>query len=108
MGTREYLGEFEQVALLALVRLDSQAYGMTIRQEIERRTGRSVSTGQLYSALNRLESKGFISSYVADPTPVRGGRAKRYFKAEPQGIDALKRSREILALMWDGLDPQAV
>jgi DNA-binding PadR family transcriptional regulator len=105
---RDHLGDFEHVVLLAVVRLDDSAYGMTIRQEIERRIGRAVSIGQIYSALNRLENKGFISSMVSDPTPVRGGRAKRYFKAEPLGVDVLRRARTVLSLMWEGLDPQTL
>jgi len=105
---RDHLGDFEHVVLLAVVRLGDSAYGVTIRQEIERRIGRAVSIGQIYSALNRLENKGFISSMVSDPTPVRGGRAKRYFKAEPLGVDVLRRARTVLSLMWEGLDPQTL
>jgi PadR family transcriptional regulator PadR len=109
MGSRDqHLGDFEHVVLLGIVRLGPDAYGTTIRQEIERRIGRAVSIGQIYSALNRLENKGFISSHVGDPSPVRGGRAKRYFKPNARGIEVLRRSREVLSLMWDGLDPQAL
>ena len=105
MGKREYLGEFEQVILLAIIRLGDKAYGARMRDEIERRYGRTVSIGQLYTALNRLEAKGLVSSRLADPTPVRGGRTKRYFHVEPGGLEALRRCRELVALLWEGLDP---
>ena len=99
------LGEFEQVILLAIAHLGSQAYGTSIRREIEARTGREIAVGALYTGLERLERKGYVSSLMADPTPQRGGRAKRHFQIEPDGAAALKRSREMLAKMWDGLSP---
>ena len=99
------LGEFEQVILLAIAHLGSQAYGTSIRREIEARTGREIAVGALYTGLERLERKGYVSSVMADPTPQRGGRAKRHFQIEPDGAAALKRSREMLAKMWDGLSP---
>jgi DNA-binding PadR family transcriptional regulator len=97
------LGEFEQVVLLAIAHLANDAYGMTIRREIEARTGRVISIGALYTALERLELKGCVSSTMSDPTPQRGGRAKRLFRLERSGVTALKRSRETLASMWAGL-----
>ena len=103
MKSREYLGEFEQVVLLTLVRLKDQAYGMAIRQEIADRTGRDVGIGSIYSALDRLETKGYISSRLADPTPERGGRAKRYYGLERAGFLAIKRAQEMHAQLWDGL-----
>ncbi len=105
MGKGDYLGEFEQIVLLAVLRLGKNAYGVTILEEIERRTQRSVMIGAVYATLDRLESKRYISSKVGDPTPERGGRAKRFFKITAQGSAALKRSREILVNMWAGLDP---
>ena len=99
------LGEFEQVVLLAIAHLDGDAYGTTIRREIEARTGRVISIGALYTALDRLELKGCVSSSLSDPTPQRGGRAKRLFRLERCGITALKRSRETLESMWAGLSP---
>lgn len=105
MAKGEYLGEFEQIVLLAALRLGKNAYGVTIWEEIEKRTGRPVMLGAVYSTLDRLEAKRYISSKVGDPTPERGGRAKRFFKITAQGSAALKRSREILASMWAGLDP---
>ena len=71
------IGDFEQLILLALVRLGSDAYGVTIRREIEERTGRVISPGALYTALDRLEKRGFVSSRLGDPTPERGGKRKR-------------------------------
>ncbi len=105
MGKGEYLGEFEQIVLLAVLRLGKNAYGVTILEEIEQRTGRSVMIGAVYATLDRLESKRYISSRVGDPTPERGGRAKRFFKITAQGSAALERSRRILQNMWAELDP---
>ncbi|MEX2272785.1 MAG: helix-turn-helix transcriptional regulator [Vicinamibacterales bacterium] len=99
------LGEFEQIVLLAIARLGSEAYGTTIRREIEDRTGREIAVGALYTALERLERKGYVASVISDPTPQRGGRARRHFTVAAQGAAALKRSRETLARMWDGLSP---
>jgi PadR family transcriptional regulator, regulatory protein PadR len=104
MAARAYLGELEQIVLLALIRLGDNAYGVPIRQEIERRTKRSLSIGALYRTLERLEDKGFVSSRTGDPTPERGGRAKRFFRAEPLGLRALRRTRDALDVMWEGLD----
>lgn len=105
MGKGDYLGEFEQIVLLAVLRLGKNAYGVTIWEEIEKRTGRSAIIGAVYATLDRLETKRFISSKVGDPTPERGGRAKRFFKITAQGSVALERSRKILENMWAGLDP---
>jgi PadR family transcriptional regulator PadR len=104
MAARAYLGELEQIVLLALIRLGDNAYGVPIRQEIERRTKRSLSIGALYRTLERLEDKDFVSSRTGDPTPERGGRAKRFFRAEPLGLRALRRTRDALDVMWEGLD----
>lgn len=102
----ESLGEFEQVILLAIVHLGDEAYGTAIRREIEERTGREIAVGALYTALERLERKGFVASTMSDPLPQRGGRSRRNFRLQPQGAAALKRSRDLLAKMWDGLTPQ--
>ena len=90
--------------LLAIVRLRADAYGSTIRREIEERTGRSIAIGALYTALDRLERKGYVSSRLSDPTPQRGGRAKRFFRLRPAGAAALERSREALNRMWAGVE----
>lgn len=99
------LGEFEQSLLLAVVHLGATAYGVTIQREIEARTGREVAVGALYTSLGRLERKGYVRSTLAEPTPERGGRAKRYFTIRPAGIAALRQSRERMLRMWEGLQP---
>lgn len=108
MPAHEHPGEFEQIVLLALLRLGQQAYGVPIRREIEARTKRSVSIGALYRTLDRLEAKGFVRSWTGDPTPERGGRAKRFFRVEPLGLKALRRTKELLERMWQDLDLRRV
>ncbi|MEM9681756.1 MAG: helix-turn-helix transcriptional regulator [Pseudomonadota bacterium] len=103
MPKGDYLGEFEQLVLLALLRLGDTAYGVTIRRELSERAERDVSFGTVYSTLDRLEEKGFISSRMGEPTAERGGRAKKYFKIEAAGEHALRRSRETADRMWAGL-----
>jgi DNA-binding PadR family transcriptional regulator len=105
MAGREHLGEFEQIVLLAIVRLGQEAYGVPIRLDIEQRTGRAVTVGALYRTLDRLEDKGYISSAFSDPTPERGGRSKRYFTVRPRGLRTLRASRKALSAMWEGLEP---
>ena len=104
MSRGDFLGEFEQAVMLTLARLKEQAYGMAIREEIEQRTGRSIGIGSVYSALDRLERKGHVSSSLGDPTPERGGRAKRYYRLEARGRIALARAREMQARLWEGLE----
>jgi PadR family transcriptional regulator PadR len=104
MSSREFLGEFEQIVLLAVLRLQKDAYGVPIRREIEHRVKRTVTVGALYSTLDRLEAKGYVSSWFADPTAERGGRSKRFFRVEPLGLNAIRRSQEALAMMLEGLD----
>jgi DNA-binding PadR family transcriptional regulator len=104
MSSREFLGEFEQIVLLAVLRLQKDAYGVPIRREIEHRVQRTVTVGALYSTLDRLEAKGYVSSWFADPTAERGGRSKRFFRVEPLGLNAIRRSQEALAMMLEGLD----
>src|SRR4051812_10680451 len=101
----EALGEFEQSLLLAIVHLGDSAYGVTIRQEIEARTGRDGAGGALYTSLARLERKGYVRSTMSDPTPQRGGRSKRHFTLRAAGAAALRQSRERLDRMWHGLQP---
>ena len=104
MPKLDSLGEFEQSALLAVAHLGEQAYGVTIRREIEARTGRNVSIGALYTALDRLERKGLVSSRMSDPTPERGGRSRRYYELRAAGATALRQSRDRLERMWAGLE----
>jgi PadR family transcriptional regulator len=104
MAKSDSLGGFEHVVMLALLRLHKQAYGVTVRQEIERRTGREVSIGAIYATLDRLETKGCVTSRVGDPTPERGGRAKRFFTVTTRGIAAVNRTHDVLRRMTQGLD----
>jgi PadR family transcriptional regulator, regulatory protein PadR len=99
------LGEFEQLVLLAVLRLGESAYAVTIRQEIEERTGRSVSRGAIYITLDRLEKKGYLVSRLADATAERGGRSKRYYEVRPVGAAALRESWSALRKMWEGMEP---
>jgi PadR family transcriptional regulator PadR len=104
MPRSPFLGDFEHVVLLALMRLGEGAYGTSIRREIESHTGRSVSVGALYTALDRLERRGFVATRIGDPTPERGGRARRYYRLKASGYAALERSRSVLLQMWDGFE----
>jgi DNA-binding PadR family transcriptional regulator len=99
------LGEFEAVVLLAVLRLGDNAYGVTILREIQRQAARAVSRGAVYVTLDRLERKKLVASRLADPTPERGGRAKRYFRVQPAGVAALRDARRALARLWKGLEP---
>lgn len=101
MGSREYLGAFEQVVLLALLRLRGPAYGAEIHQEIQRTTGRDVSIPAVYVTLKRMERKGLVVSEVTDPPS--GRRATRNYRILPAGNDALARSRALLERLWHGL-----
>jgi len=103
--SRESLGEVEQLVLLAILRLGDEAYGVPIVEEILERTGRDVARAAVYLALRRLRQKGLVSSRLADPEPVPGGKAKRYFRVEPDGIERLAEARSTLMSMWDGLQP---
>src|SRR6266436_973559 len=99
MDGNDRLGRFEELVLLALVRLRENAYGVTVRREIAERTGRDVSFGAVYTTLERLERKGYVKSRMGEPTPERGGRAKRYFQIEAPGIRALNETQETIASM---------
>lgn len=103
--TKKKLGEFEQIVLLAVMRLGEGAYGVTIRREILERTGRDVALGSIYPTLDRLQAKGYVSSWTGEPTSERGGRAKRHFKLEADGLAVLHQSRRELDAMWAGLHP---
>jgi DNA-binding PadR family transcriptional regulator len=98
------LGEFEQLILLAILRLRDDAYGVTIRAELADRARRTVAPGALYTALDRLESKGLIASRMSDPTPQRGGRAKRNVTVTAAGMKALTRSVQAYERLLDGLN----
>ncbi|NOT06797.1 MAG: PadR family transcriptional regulator [Gemmatimonadales bacterium] len=100
-----YLGEFEQLVMLALLHLGRDGYGITVRRELEERAGRSVSLGTVYKTLLRLEAKGYVGSTVGDPTPERGGRRKKLYFVTVPGRQALARSLAALKGMSRGLDP---
>jgi len=104
MPRGEYLGEFEQMVMLAVARLGTGAYGMAILDEIHHRTGTDAAVGSVYAALDRLERRGYVASSIGDPTPERGGRAKRYFAVEPAGAFALTRSRAAIDALWKDLE----
>jgi DNA-binding PadR family transcriptional regulator len=104
MGGKLYLGEFEHIVMAAVLRLDGEAYGTRIIQEIEDATGTRVKSGSLYITLDRLEAKGYVASRVADPEPGRGGRPKRYMTVTPAGLRILKEAREVMLTMWQGLE----
>jgi DNA-binding PadR family transcriptional regulator len=99
----QVLGDFEQLILFALIRLGADAYGVTIRAQIEARTGRAVSPGALYTALDRLEKRGLVVSRLGDPTPQRGGKRKRLYTLQPAGERALARVYESMRLMANGV-----
>jgi len=88
------------MVLLALIRLGEDAYGVPISQAIEESTGRDVLVGSVYAALERLEEKGFVSSRVGEPTPERGGRAKRYFRITARGLRQVRETRRALIKLW--------
>jgi PadR family transcriptional regulator, regulatory protein PadR len=97
------LGEFEQVVLLAILRLGDDAYGVTIRDEIRKRTDREPTPGALYTTLDRLEDKGLVTSRMGDPTPQRGGRAKRFFRVSAIGVEAVARAQRSYRRLLEGL-----
>jgi DNA-binding PadR family transcriptional regulator len=99
------LGEFEQLVLLALVRLGSEAYGVAIRDEIEREAGRDVTLGAVYTTLLRLENKRLVSPRLGDPSPQRGGRRKKFYRPEAAGRRELAASLRALRRMTRGLTP---
>src|SRR5712675_1520 len=103
MPGRDYLGEFEHLIVLALLRLEDRAYGVTVRQEIELRTKREVSIGAVYATLDRLEAKGYVASQMGDPTPERGGRSKRFFRVTAKGASAVKHTHRTLRSLTEGL-----
>jgi PadR family transcriptional regulator, regulatory protein PadR len=98
------LGEFEQLVLLALVRLGPDAYGATVRREIEEHAGREVSISAVYTTLERLEQKGLVRSRIGAPTPERGGRRRRHFELLPLGARSLRDAYRALAGMTAGIE----
>jgi PadR family transcriptional regulator PadR len=103
MPKHNYLGDFELMVLLALMRLGQDAYGVPIAQEIEQQSGREIALGTVYAALERLEEKGLVSSELGEPTSQRGGRAKRYFHTTKKGLREVCEARRALINLWRGL-----
>lgn len=97
------LSDLEVLALAAVMRLGPDAYGVSIKEEIGSRTGRSVSIGSLYKALKRLETRGYVTPSIGEPIAERGGRARKHFLVEPEGREALEASLQALRSMVDGL-----
>jgi len=97
---RELLTDFELMLLLAVLRAGDEAYGVMIAREIEQTAGRTVLLPAAYAALDRLERNGLVASTVGDPTPSRGGRAKRFFRVTPRGLKAIKDTRRALVALW--------
>jgi PadR family transcriptional regulator, regulatory protein PadR len=100
---RDYLTDFELMILLAILRVGDDAYGVPIAREIEETGGRTVVLGAVYAALDRLEENGLAASTVGDPTPERGGRAKRFFRVTPAGLKAVRQTQRALMNLWTGV-----
>ena len=101
--SRSSLSHFELLVLLALMRVGEDAYGVPICHEIEACTGREVALGGVYATLERLEARGLVSSSLGDPTPERGGRAKRYFRMTAKGLREVRAAQRSLVRLWQGL-----
>lgn len=98
------LGEFEELVLLTVCSLNGQAYGLAIRKMIAEEAERTVSVGAIYAALERLERKGYVESWMGEPTQARGGRRKRMYEATAEGVELLVRIRRVRARFWERFD----
>ena len=103
MGKTGLLGAFEETVLLALVRGGDDAYGVSVRREIEERSGRQVTMGAVYATLDRMEEKGYAKSRVGDASEARRGRPRRYYQILPDGLEALAQCQEVRGNMWEGI-----
>ena len=103
MAEHSYLGEFELMILLTILRLGDEAYGVPLSKELSLSRGRRVSVGSVYAALDRLESKSLIASSLGEATPERGGRAKRYFRLTGEGLRSIHETRSVLSKLWKSL-----
>jgi len=103
MKDQSYLSDFELIAMLVLLRLGDDAYGVPIAREMEEQTKREVKLGSVYAALERLEEKGFVLSELGEPTQERGGRAKRYFHITKQGMRQVRETQKTLIKLWRGI-----
>ena len=100
MTDRSYLGELELMLLLAVIHLGDEAYGVPISRELEKHRGKDVAVGSVYAALERLEAKGLVTSTLGDPTPERGGKAKRFFRITKEGLRQVHETRRVLTRLW--------
>jgi PadR family transcriptional regulator, regulatory protein PadR len=103
MRKREYLGQLELMALLGAIRVDENAYGVSIARAIEESSGRDVALASVYAALERLEQKGFVISVRGEPTAERGGKARTYFKASTAGLKEAREAHATLMRLSSGL-----
>ena len=101
--SRDYLTDFELMILLSVLRVGDEAYGVPVARELEHTGGRSVVLATVYAALDRLEANGLVTSALGDPTPARGGRAKRFFRVTPSGLKAVRQTRRALTQLWTGV-----
>lgn len=108
MGEQQGLGEFEQIVILAILRLEDRAYGVSIREEIAARAGRKISPGALYTTLDRLEKKGMLASRTGEPTAERGGRAKRFYAVTRAGKARIAEAQSAFQKMLIGLELKGV
>jgi DNA-binding PadR family transcriptional regulator len=104
VGKTDHLGEFEQLVLLAVMRLGDEAYGANIQQVLEQHGDREASISAIYITLTRLEDKGMVTSTMGSPEAIRGGKRRRYFALDPAGVAALNDARGRLLAMWSGLE----
>jgi PadR family transcriptional regulator PadR len=102
--SKSSLGEFEKLVMLAVLHLGREAYGATVIRELEERTKRTVSAGAVYVALRRLEKKELVTSRLGEPSPKRGGRSKRFFSVNREGVEALRRVQQDWTAMVSGLN----
>ena len=104
MGHDDTLGTFQQLAMLAVLRAGADAHGARLLDELETHADRRVTVSTIYVTLDRLEGKGLVRSWKGSSTPVRGGKARRFYELTPRGLEALRESREVMERMWDGVD----
>ena len=103
MAAPKAISNFELMVMLALIRLGDEAYGVPVSEQIAERSGHDVALGSVYAALERLEDRGLVVSSIGDPTPERGGRAKKYFKVTNKGVEVVRDTQQTLTRMWKGL-----
>jgi DNA-binding PadR family transcriptional regulator len=103
MGSRQFLTEFELMILLAILRVGEDAYGVPIAREIEATAKRRVMLGAIYTGLDRLQQKGLVASTLGDPTPERGGKAKRFFAVTRLGLRSVQDARRAFTALWNGV-----